>query len=353
MMKSLAVRPVGFLNNLKNDQRPPESFAFPACMTSLMEYLGEDVRWETIYAHDRTYTKRRLNDAILAATGMAFGLLWSREACPSCFDLMQVNDHNATIARGFDYVGYDFEIVENTGTGCNPKDIKRRVVETIDAGRPVLAFGLMGPPECSIVCGYDQGGDTLAGWSHFQSHAPADCEPNGMFHKSDWQKDIWKIVICGNKKEPRREVSEIIRHGISIASTAELSGYDAGAAAYNAWADYVLNPAYESMEEDALRGAYHFHHALVGNHAEARCYLGNFLHDAAGEDMLLHKIAEHYGQIHNLCWQVWAAAGNWNDANAHGAFRQKEKRERMAELIKSMAQLDAMAVEELKKWLKG
>jgi hypothetical protein len=167
MSVKLDVRSVGFLQNLKNDMRSPESFTLPACMTSLMEYIGEDARWQTIRAHDREYTKRRLYDAILAATGMAFGLLWHKDVCPSSFDLTQVNDHNATILHAFDYVGYNCEIVERTGS--NLREMKDLITQSIDAGRPVLAFGIVGPPECSIVCGYDGGGDTLFGWSPISS----------------------------------------------------------------------------------------------------------------------------------------------------------------------------------------
>ena len=45
-MKMLDARQVGFLRNMKGDKRSPESFAFPACLTSLMEYIGEDVGWK-------------------------------------------------------------------------------------------------------------------------------------------------------------------------------------------------------------------------------------------------------------------------------------------------------------------
>jgi AraC-like DNA-binding protein len=116
MSVKLDVRSVGFLQNLKNDNRSPESFAFPACMTSLMEYIGEDARWQTIHAHNREWTKRKLNDAFLAATGMGFGILWHKDVCPSSFDLTQVNEHNATIKYAFDYIGYDCDILEKGST---------------------------------------------------------------------------------------------------------------------------------------------------------------------------------------------------------------------------------------------
>lgn len=349
MSVKLDVRSVGFLQNLKNDMRSPESFALPACMTSLMEYIGEDARWQTIRAHDREYTKRRLYDAILAATGMAFGLLWHKDVCPSSFDLTQVNDHNATILHAFDYVGYNCEIVERTGS--NLREMKDLITQSIDAGRPVLAFGIVGPPECSIVCGYDGGGDTLFGWSHFQSYNPDDCESDGMFRKSDWYDGIWKIVLCRDKKEPKTGLKDIIRRGVAITTATELNGYSSGEAAYDAWVQYVSDPACESMGDDELRSRYWFHHALVGNHAEARCYLGNFLHESAGTEERLHKIGGLYNEIHDTCWQVWGVAGGISAADGYKCLRDAAKRKELADLIGKIEELDFSAVNELKAWL--
>lgn len=349
MSVKLDVRSVGFLQNLKNDTRSPESFALPACMTSLMEYIGEDARWLTIRAHNREYTKRKLYDAILAATGMAFGLLWHKEACPSSFDLTQVNDHNATILFAFDYVGYNCEIIDKSNSTFN--EMKSQITQSIDANRPVLAFGIVGPPECSIVCGYDSGGDTLFGWSHFQSNNPADCENNGMFHKSDWYNDIWKIVVCRDKKEPKNDLKDIIRRGIAITTANELDGYYSGAAAYDAWAKYVSDSAYESMSDDELRGKYWFHHAMVGNYAEARCYLGGFLQEVAGDDALLHKVGGIYNEIHDTCWKIWGVAGGIDSEDGYKCFRDASKQVEIVDLIRKIEELDFSAVKELKAWL--
>ena len=357
MSVKLDVRSVGFLNNLKNDMRAPESFAFPACLTSLMECIGEDAKWETIHAHGREFTKRHLYNDILAATGMAFGLLWHRETCPSSFDLTQVNDHNTTIALGFDYIGYGCEIMERDDN--NFDEMKRFITESIEEGVPVLAFGLVGPPECSIICGYDSGGDTLFGWSHFQSYDPADCENNGMFHISDWHKNVWKIVLCKGKREPQNDLKDIVRRGIAITQSDELlgelgnplSGYLSGHAAYDAWINYITSPSYETMCDEELNRKYWFHNALVGNHAEARAYLGGYLHMQAGEGEELHKIADLYMEIHNICWQVWTAGGGFENPKAYKSIRERPKREEIASLIKKIEELDFSAVERLRAWL--
>lgn len=349
MSVKLDVRSIGFLGNLKNDMRSPESFALPACMTSLMEYLGEDARWETIHAHNREYTKRKLYDAILSATGMAFGILWHKDVCPSSFDLTQVNDHNETIVRAFDYVGYNLEIVEKTKS--NFGEMRRLITESIDAGKPVLAFGIVGPPECSIVCGYDSGGDTLFGWSHFQSYDTADCEHNGMFRKTKWHDDLWKIVLCKEKKESKIDLREIVSHGISIAKANELSGYYSGSAAYDAWVKYVTDPVYEAMGDDELREKYWFHYSLVGNHAEARYYLAGFLHETAKDDEELHKIAYLYNEIHDTCWKVWAVTGGYENREGYKSLRNIEKRDEAASLIRKIEELDLLAADKLCDWL--
>jgi len=349
MSVKLDVRSVGFMQNLENDMRAPESFALPACMASLMEYIGEDVRWQTIHEHNSDYRKRSLYDAILTATGMAFGILWDKEQCPSSFDLTQVNEHNDTIRFAFDYVGYDCEIADKADYSFN--EMKNLITQSIDEGRPVLAFGVVGPPECSIVCGYDNGGDILFGWSHFQSHNKDDCESNGMFRKSGWYDDIWKIVLCKDKKEPKNELKDIIKRGIAISTADNLNGYYAGAAAYDAWAKYIENPAYETMEDQELRGKYWFHNVLVGSHAEARYYLGQFLHESAGDDIELHKIAGLYNQIHDTCWKIWGVSGSTNTNDGYTCLRDKEKRDEIVKLIRKIEELDLSAADQLKSWL--
>lgn len=43
-MKTLLLRKIGF-SGTTGDDRSPESFPFPAAMTSIMEYLKEDLPW--------------------------------------------------------------------------------------------------------------------------------------------------------------------------------------------------------------------------------------------------------------------------------------------------------------------
>lgn len=350
MKKLLDVRQVGFLRNIKGDTRSPESFAFPACLTSLMEYLGEDVGWESIQAHNREWTHRFANKAYLAASGMAFGLLWHPDICPSSFDLMQVNkSHNDTVRYAFDYAGYHYEIVDRQNTDRDA--MRTKVVASIDAGRPVLAFGIVGPPECGIICGYGQNGATVYGWSHFQSYDPTDCAVNGMFRISGWEKEVWEIVLCGEKKARDTDLRRIIARGISIMETTEIDGYLAGSAAYDAWIDYVSDSACEDMDGQTLRKRHGFHSMLVGNHAEARCYLGNFLNAQANGHESLVKAADCFNQIHDTCWKAWGVLGGLGAKDGFLGLRKSASRRELAQVIRDMKALDATALVALKRYL--
>lgn len=55
------------------------------------------------------------------------------------------------------------------------KDTYLKVIKSeLDCGRPLIALGVVGPPEACIVTGYQNGGSTLLGWSLFQGDGPFD-----------------------------------------------------------------------------------------------------------------------------------------------------------------------------------
>lgn len=340
----LPVRRVGFHGHTE-DSRSPEDFPFPACMTSLMEYLGEDVRWETHSGHGREWTQRFLNKEILIASGMGFGLLWSPEHCQSIMDLTQVHDH--TIQKAFDYCGYDFQIMVKTAD--NTDNIKTEIVKALDQNIPVLAFGLIGPPECCILCGYERDGEVLIGWSHFADFIPCDRLDNGMFRIENGYENLWQIVWTGSKKEKSVSLRDIIARGVGIMQQTQREGYLAGEAAYDAWIEFVLDDALASIDDEVLAGRYSLHHGLVGNHAEARCYLGNFLMDRADGDERIAAAAQCFSDIHDICWKVWGACGGWQAPK--DGFRSIENRQAVAALLREIKTLDQKALQLLKDWL--
>ncbi len=87
----------------------------------------------------------------------------------------------------------------------------------MERGVPVLAFGVVGPPKCCIICGYDGddgvGGDVgdgggdgaLVGWNFFVHVPPwagdpgVTILPNGMFRKENWFPETRSLLIIGER----------------------------------------------------------------------------------------------------------------------------------------------------------
>lgn len=340
--KILDVVKVGFNGNT-GDNRSPESFAFPACMTSLMEYLGEDYPRLNIEENNYNYTVRTGNVSFLAASGMAFGLLWHKEYCLGSMDLTQVNEHDLTIQYAFDWAGYDFEIINANN---NYHTIKEKIVKAINEGIPVLAFGIIGPPECSIITGYDEFGDVLIGWSHFQEWEACEKENNGMFRKRNWFDNLWKIVITGEKVSKKRNIEDIIKRGLNIMEKSTCDGYTAGLKAYEEWINFLLDKELSNINDEDLKIRFRYHHLLVGNLAEARYYLGDFF-NYYNEELKNEKfklIANCFKTIHKLCWQVWGVLGSLNDKELWKNFKDFENRKKIAGIISEIKALDEKAM---------
>ena len=61
---------------------------------------------------------------------------------------------------------------------------KEEIVASIASGIPVIAMGIIGPPECCVVYGFEKGGDVLIGWNYFQDSE--GFSPEQPFKKENW-----------------------------------------------------------------------------------------------------------------------------------------------------------------------
>lgn len=348
MGHKIELRPIGQTTSLNDELPLTESFPFPAALTSVLEARGEDAGLQTI---DASHVHRSLYNRILVASGMAFGLLWHEERSASSLDLMQVAEHNETIRHAFEYTGYDFEIVEKAPAGDNKQIIWEKMIRSLDQGKGVLAFGIIGPPECSLVSGYDEAGQTLYGWSHFQSHDAADCDAEGRFVSRDWYENLWKIVIVGEKKGLSPDLFAILQRGLKIARATYLNGYFAGPAAYDAWVNYVKQLRLDSLPEEEQKTALGFLRRLVVMHVEAREALASFLRDMAAEDAELLQIAGFYQEMSVHAADILTSLPAVTDAAAYRHFQDPETKKELSNLIRKIDHLDAQASDRLMLWL--
>ncbi|HEX3045969.1 MAG TPA: helix-turn-helix domain-containing protein, partial [Bacillota bacterium] len=147
---------------------------FPSSLKACLNYLGQEISY--------TY--------LMAASGAAFRLRWN----PACWDGGNVGIEfiytNPTEAyeRSFQAAHRDFLIVTR-GPETPKSEFCEFIKSEIDEGRPVIAIGIIGPPEACIITGYRDRGNTLLGWNFFQDNPE---------HAKDVKIDESGYFVCQN-----------------------------------------------------------------------------------------------------------------------------------------------------------
>jgi len=227
---------------------------FGAALESVMNFLDSRVDYEYI----------------MFTSGAAFHQTWKDGWFQGNSSILTMcEDPFEPIHRGMNAVGHEYTIrmcsgVDNFGVKASarksayvtgmPVDeaiAKEEIVSSIDKGIPVLAIGVIDVPEWCIVAGYDDGGDTLLGWSYFQDNPQVRKDPNGYFMKSDWFKDTQGYLLIGGKKviPPIRQLCiDTLRFAVRIARTPLVNGDHSGLQAYVAWANQLTNDSFEGLD---------------------------------------------------------------------------------------------------------
>ena len=359
--------------------RPPEDDPFPACLRAYLEYRGEDLGFkarssQADFWHD-------VHVYFMGASGAAFRMTWdSQNWNMGATDFMASSANPLDgIRRAFEAAGYGCDILLKRdyaqmrglaqAEDYTEADFRDRIVHSLrDQGRPVMAFGVVGPPECGLITGYDEGGDVLIGWSFFQDMpefaAGIEREPSGYYRKRDWFADTSGLILIGDPCErpaPREMHRAMIRAGLELLRAPVAQGFWQGQAAYSVWADTLLNDALFSAEDQAkLNERYQVHHGTAGTLAEARAWGASFLHYLAEEEpeaaAELVAAAVNFDAIHDLVWAIWeftreTRSGHLSSDPGAQRFATSVTRGRIVPMIRLARKEDAEAAQHLEKAL--
>lgn len=342
---------VGFYPDVvsKGGKPWPEDVIFPSCMRALMEYLGHP---EYDYIH------------FIGVTGAAAFLNWKDGWHPdntAIYYMAPVSEHIRLFDQAFASTGYAYQVVQLVGTGTmGEDDAKRRIIDSIDRGVPVLSHGVVGPPETCLICGYDDAGDTLIGWSFFQGmphfNAGAEYEPNGMFRARDWFERTHDLFLVGERGTPLdgKTVRRRSLHWLVDVARTPVTWDDRhnGLAAFDAWAEHLLRDGEIASHDAPGYGPFEVHDDAVGTLAENRWYGGRYLANVAGEEpngaAQLYEAAACYARQHDLMWRVWACVGgNGRSRDRAERFKDASVRRQMVELVREAKQHDERAIEHI------
>ena len=163
---------------------------FPMCVHSCGKYLGIPL----------DYTRA------MAESGAAFRLAWNT----ACWDGGNVDavftfDDPAMVFRcGMRAMERELKFLGRTPE-TKKEDFTDFIRREIDAGNPVIALGIIGPPEACVITGYREGGNVLMGWNVFQEYpeyqASVRFEKNGYFITADWWEnpDTTALIATGTE----------------------------------------------------------------------------------------------------------------------------------------------------------
>ena len=229
-----------------------ENYMFPSCMRSAMAALGEDPAFDFAF--------------FAGVTGDFFTQIWGEPRWQYNDSYSSVcKDSQLPIRAAFDACGYDYEYVPREAMQSNKAAWVRKIVASIDKGLPVLTFGIVGPPVCSIICGYAEDGEVLIGWSQFTDEIKAD-EPmdqvpaENYFQVRDGLDESYALIFIGGKKECPA-IAESLRQSIlNIPQWASMPPEKRedrqiyfGQPAFEAWADSLLRDE-DFADESMLAG---------------------------------------------------------------------------------------------------
>lgn len=294
----------------QNPSRCPEDIYFPSCMRSLLEFLPDEGYGCMHTARTSTITFRTYA-YIAGISGAAWHSAWGEGWQTDYGSLVYMSDDpDAPYVRTLRNPGYSYEFLHAGDRGR----FRQAAVEIIQRGAPVVAMGVVGPPEECLIAGYDESGDVAIGWSFFQ-HFPEDnpvpeFHPNGMFRKRDWVDACPEMILLGDKGErPKQKemLRDAMRWAVEIARAPEVTRYGGkrwtGLASYAAWAEHLLH-------DDEFAGA----------------------DDRAAQEIL--HAAACYAEEHALMWKLWGAVGGIGQSpeEAH-KLAEPEVRREIAKLV--------------------
>lgn len=360
----LVLENVPRLSFYEGGPRCPEDIPFPSAMRALMEYFGEK--------HFGCRSSCTLPPGckitcsysfFVGVSGVASFLSWKPGWAGDNPGIgFMSDDPRAPFARAFQAAGYEYRYqdaaVEDRSRFCP------QIIDSIQNGRPVLAFGPFGPPEPALITGYDEAGKILIGWNFFQNmaefNAGIEFEPSGQFRKGDWINDEpgFSFITIGQKKQAP-PLGETYRRALEwmlqVTRTPITCGdRHNGLAAYTAWAEHLLRDDDFSGDETLLRQRYDVHNSAAGMVAEARWYGSQFLIQASDPDIsnyhmtgdLLHAAA-CYAAEHDLMWKLWDLAGGIQNPDAYRRLADPAVRRQMVPIIHQARDLDAQAAEHI------
>lgn len=310
----------------------------------MCEFAGVMISAETCLGNQVDY------DFIMGVSGAAFRLTVYEDPWePGSYSITMVSvDTMAPVRRAFAAVGRRYELYD---VGDRADDTAA-ILASIDAGVPVPAFGVVGPSDCCLVTGYDQGGEVLLGWSTFQDipdDHPFAPDATGYFRRPDWHVHTRGYILLDAQAplEPAADSSlEALRWAVELGRQPEVKGRHTGPEAYDWWAAQLLSDG-DFADPAGLGGPYLGHLCnlmMIDDRRSAAPFLLRVSEDQPAMAWHLASAASEYEQTCALREKMRELVPEDFSESAMQRLADRTVREELAACLMGMCDHDAMAV---------
>lgn len=333
-----------------------ECTPFCAAMKACLNYMGQQI--------DYYY--------IMAVTGAAFRLRWNTGFWDGGnVDIMNIyEDRFEAFARAFRAVGRSYQIIKRSESDKN--GFMQFIKAEIDEGRPVIAFGIIGPPEACLITGYRNNGEVLLGWNCFQENQEyakgTTIDESGYFVTGNWWENecTLALISVGEKQEALSSHKENLLNALEILTKEKVvfygehqevvAEYAGGQRAYECWATAIADD--REFPKNAIL-PHLFERIVCQNDAqdmisEGRSYAACFMEGIAKQQERIaepcKKAAEYFRKIAECGHKMYEVKGGYKqDEEAVRRFADPEVRRQLVVLIRKAKEYEAKAGDYIKK----
>ncbi len=263
--------------------------------------------------------------------------------------LSVAEDPNEAVERAFRAAGYACKIY---GPGDREKNTAV-ITESIDRGVPVLAYNVVGPSNCVIITGYDEGGDVLLGWSTYQDipddhNIPHDT--TGYFRKPGWYDNIPGFITIGEKRDrpPLRETYlDSLKWAVHLLRTPYMGKKATGLEGLKVWAQEMTDDTQFPENDPDLVGwryvSVAINMTMLRDHTQAVPYLQQMLEDVPEFNPEVSQALDCYREVSLIRDEMDGIIGDGFSEAAMKAIHDPEARRAYAEKIMLIREAEAEA----------
>ena len=332
----------------------PHDMAFPSAMMSLKVLMGGQHRTHDLSAHGRTWRSDDDYYLHLGLSGEGFRLLFDtaeyfrfseEEGAQPLLDCFAVEGIPVKV-----YVAKPVQGIE--GTWRDEAHLMELVLDTLKSGYPALLLGRTGSDWVVLATGYENGGETLVGWTFVpgadmsnKSFSPEDCQ-----YIKDWSKGVDAAALVIGMPQEVTDKEAIFRRGVKRGQgfLAQSVGHPHGEKT-NFYEDWI-----KALSDDAFYKAPFTGRPRIDpdiwDLAERRAFTAEFLEEAGQvlQTQAMAPASEALHQIHDLMWKINSLC---EGEDAQAKLRDPAVRREIVSILNTCRDLDRKAAEAMGKAL--